>query len=108
MGLGSEGLLLRSWLSPGDRGHQTVVQFPGGTAGTRCVKAKSFTEMEANVPRAYLGTCHVGEPHFLCYSGVLEGSLTGYFLSLHLVIGPVYSAETWSLHRPEETLSQLF
>lgn len=76
--------------------------------GTSCVKAKSFTEMEANVPRACLGTCHAGEPHFVCYSRVLEGSLTGYLSSLHLVIGPVYSAETWSLHSPEQTLSQLF
>lgn len=46
--------------------------------------------------------------HFLCYSRVLEGSLTGYFSSLHLVTRPVYSAETWSPHSTEQTLGKLF
>lgn len=93
------------------QGTPSHVRFAGGTGGTSCVKAKYFIEMEANLPCAFLGACHEGEPrqtHFLCYSRVLEGSPTGYFSSLHLVMWPVYSGETWSPHSTEQILAKLF
>ena len=97
--------------APRGQGTPSRARFAGGTGGTSCIKAKYFTEMEANLPFAFLGTCHEEEPrqtHFLCYSRVLEGSLTGYFSSLHLVTWPVYSAETWSPHSTEQILAKLF
>lgn len=106
VGLGSEGLLLGSWLPPGDRGHR-VCGLQVRQWGLAVLRGKIFTEMGA-----CLGTCHAGEPRqtrFLRYSRVLEGISLGISRSLHLVTQrPVYSAETWSPHSTEQTLGKLF